>query len=311
MPMIVNQFNANQVRPSTHVGLHAQLVEYDVFDNDGMNVGLNKKQTAEPGRSKDYIWYAGKVDIHAEEPIRTAVPIEYGAINLSASDPIKGSNKGLIGALVIEPPGSTWDPDGEPGTDLLLTRAAVTVTHPGGSFRDFVVIHQDDVNLRFADGTPVPTVSHEEEPEDSGMKGINYRTEPIWARVGGNATADPQITREWDYTAGPPRFRLGALPLQQRRRVLRHLRRLAVDRPDQRQHLLARPDGYYGTSDDSQWIDPTNDNTFWHGEQQGHGPSNHINMVPLNGCPSTGDFLYRDMVPVHVDNGEWAIVRCE
>jgi hypothetical protein len=70
MPMIVNQFNANQVRPSTHVGLHAQLVEYDVFDNDGMNVGLNKKQTAEPGRSKNYIWYAGKVDIHAEGATR-------------------------------------------------------------------------------------------------------------------------------------------------------------------------------------------------------------------------------------------------
>ena len=69
-------------------------------------------------------------------------------------------------------------------------------------------------------------------------------------------------------------------------------------------------DGYSYNFDDSQRIDPTNTNTFWHGDQQGHGPTNHINVVPLTSCPANGDFLYRDMVPVHVDNGEWAIIRC-
>jgi FtsP/CotA-like multicopper oxidase with cupredoxin domain len=339
MPMIVDQFNANQVKPSSSVGLHPQLVAYDMSLGDAMNVGLNKKQTVGPGGEKQYVWYAGRLEVDAEAGTRTAIPIEYGAINLSASDPIKGSNKGLIGALVIEPPGSTWDPDGETGTDTLLTRAAVTVTceaplcgslSSGDSFRDFVVIHQDDVNMRCkgcgtgAPGFPadvVPTVSHEEEPEDSGMKGINYRTDPIWHRLGVGATADAGVTRAEDYTAafeGDPKTPIytAAVGEDIRLRVLKPGGHNRNNNPVLHGFVWARypysnVDGYYGTSDDSQWIDPGNDNTYWHGEQMGHGASNHINMVPLNGCPDVGDFLYRDMVPVHVDNGEWAIVRCE
>ena len=36
-PMVVNEFNANRLRPSSEVGLHAQLVEYDMYDSDGRN----------------------------------------------------------------------------------------------------------------------------------------------------------------------------------------------------------------------------------------------------------------------------------
>ena len=108
LPMIVNDFNANQIRPSSHVGLHAQLVEYDTFESDGMNVGFNQVQTAAPGGTVKYKWYAGKIDVNPETGDRTGVPVEYGAINLMAADPIKGSNKGLIGALIIEPEGATW-----------------------------------------------------------------------------------------------------------------------------------------------------------------------------------------------------------
>ena len=39
-------------------------------------------------------------------------------------------------------------------------------------------------DIAFAAGDPVPTVSAEEEPEDSGGKGLNYRTEPSWFRLG-------------------------------------------------------------------------------------------------------------------------------
>ena len=35
LPMIVSRFNANQVLPSRRVGLHAQLVHYDVTTSDG------------------------------------------------------------------------------------------------------------------------------------------------------------------------------------------------------------------------------------------------------------------------------------
>ena len=39
--MIVEGFNANQVKPSNQVGLHPQLVAYDVVSSDGANVGFN------------------------------------------------------------------------------------------------------------------------------------------------------------------------------------------------------------------------------------------------------------------------------
>jgi len=109
LPMIVNEFNANQLTPSRYVGLHAQLVAYAMEDDDGMNVGLNKEQTIPPMdiaptekpcgvACGSYTWYAGNIVLGATTQY---VPIEFGATNLMASDPIKGSNKGLIGALII------------------------------------------------------------------------------------------------------------------------------------------------------------------------------------------------------------------
>jgi len=343
LPTIVHQFNNNQIAPSNEVGLHPQLVEYDISKSDGMNVGFNSVQTVAPGGVAKYKWYAGRVDITPGTPgNRTATPVEFGAINLMASDPIEGSSKGLIGALVILPENSEWNdgqgrgnarrPDGDIGSDGLLTRAAVTITHPGGSFRDFVVIHQDDVNMQFAQGnrfgiaagTPVPTVAAEEEPEDSGQKGLNYRTDPVWLRLGVGPTANAAVTRQVDYTnafAGTPNTPIYESQGEAiRLRILKPGGHNRNSVPTLQGHVWARYpysnddgqwDGDSGNFDDSQYIDPDNQNTFWHGEQMGHGPSNHINVVPLGGgCPTTGDYLYRDMVPVHADNGEWAIIRC-
>src|SRR5678809_1684871 len=73
----------------------------------------------------------------------------------------------------IEPQGSTWIEDAG-------SRAQATVTKSDGtSFREFVVQHQTDINMRFADGSPVPNLAGPtgaEDPEDSAQKAINYRT---------------------------------------------------------------------------------------------------------------------------------------
>ncbi|HSN54075.1 MAG TPA: hypothetical protein VLT32_05360, partial [Candidatus Sulfomarinibacteraceae bacterium] len=273
-----------------------------------------------------------------------------------ASDPIKGSNKGLIGGLIVEPMGSTWQCDagfannGRPRfvdcygggrQGLPTTRAAATITTSTGSFRDFVAIYQDDVNLRFGDdvtlpgindagvftniafaaGDPVPTVSEEQEPEDSGGKGLNYRTEPSWFRLGYAPTGNSGFTRTVDFTdvwangtvGGDPKtpvFRAG--PNQEVRfRLLKpggHNRNQVFTLHG---HLWPR----HPYNFDSTRIDPDNQKTFWHGEQMGHGPSNHVNVVPLNGAGgyygATGDYLFRDMTPVHADNGTWGILRVE
>jgi hypothetical protein len=321
LPMIVDRFNANQVRPSSHVGLHSQLVGYAVAKADGMNVGTNEWQTAGPGETVTYHWYAGDIQTDSEgNPSFT--PMEFGAINLMPADSIKHSNKGLVGALIIEPEEATWIED--PGT-----RASATVAYPDGiggeaNFRDFVIVMQDDINMRCdgcgddpVDPDAVPIVSDEEDPEDSGMKAINYRTDPIWLRLRIGPTADPDETIGMDFTnafASPepvtPIFT--ASPGQEVRfRVLKpggHNRNHVFTLHG---HLWAR----HPFNDGSTQIYRDNPYTFWHGEQMGHGPTNHVNVVPLHGAggkyEKAGDYLYRDMAPVHVYNGIWGIFRVQ
>jgi manganese oxidase len=129
VPMVIENFNANDLVPSEYVGLHPQLVAYDVTRSNGVNVGLNAgrtrdadliSQTPKPGQIELYQWYAGDVSENTRGRL-TATPVEFGGVNLLPADPIIHPNKGLVGALIVEPEGSTWttDPD---------TRTAATVT---------------------------------------------------------------------------------------------------------------------------------------------------------------------------------------
>jgi len=276
-PAGMTTFNNNLIRPSTHVGLHPQLVEYDVTRHDGANVGRNVKvQTVAPvgfnhARDNDdddldgivnkddddmdgdgidndddmddvafrrkytYRWYAGdltqsdytrdcsKLRKKARKRCKgkrdmvkiTANPVEFGGFNLQPADKIKQGQKGLIGAAVIEPVGSSWPTalanldqvkdhqvawipptptsDGtipvDPNTATRATRTMATVTTGTSNFRDATVIFQKALNHRFSDGSAVPNIASEGEgvPEDShdaGQMAINYGSEPMWFRYG-------------------------------------------------------------------------------------------------------------------------------
>jgi len=190
-------FNANDLRPSSLVGLNPQLVAYNTRQKGGLTVGGTKPTLVAPGGSQTYMWYAGDID---ETRVATGIrldarPVEYGAINLMPSDRITGSSNGLVGALVVEPPGATWTTDAG-------TRTAATVSWKGAdgvtrSFRDFVAVLQDDVNLRYAGNCmgssanlqcAVPDIASEkgfpEDAEDSGQKAFNYGADPLWFRLG-------------------------------------------------------------------------------------------------------------------------------
>ncbi|MCC7090761.1 MAG: hypothetical protein IT524_02195 [Nitrosomonas sp.] len=56
-------FNNNLIRPSNHIGLHPQMVHYDVQSADGNNVGFNEVNTVAPGKAKRYSWYAGTLEV--------------------------------------------------------------------------------------------------------------------------------------------------------------------------------------------------------------------------------------------------------
>ncbi len=196
--------NANDIAPSSYVGLHTQLVAYNVRQGDGFVTGGNSDaQLVPPGQSKAYTWYAGDIDVvnNGNDTVTlVATPVEFGVVNLMPADRIEGSTKGLVGALVIEPPEATWIVDQD-------SRVSATVTHEWNdgtetSFREFVVVIQNDLNLRYSGcesggefGIPagmqcaVPNIAAEgpgtpEDPQDSAQKAINYGAEPMWFRLG-------------------------------------------------------------------------------------------------------------------------------
>jgi hypothetical protein len=209
-------FNNNLIRPSNSVGLHAQLVEYDMSRDDGVVAGSNRQDTvAGPRGQHTYRFYAGHIDTIYQGVggkgkkitrnfSRRATPVEFGGVNLLSADRVKQPQKGLYGALVIEPKGSTWpDALGElrdvadnqgTGYDTRKTRAQVKVNAgtgvagDRGTYDESTSITFRIANLRWKDGRAIANVHQgelgREGAEDSGHAGYNYGTEPAWFRFG-------------------------------------------------------------------------------------------------------------------------------
>lgn len=209
--------NANNIRTSNIVGLHPALVAYDVTEDDGAAIGINddERNLVNPGRKIDYEWYAGDISLKPKpskegEPRDYEVvhtPVEFGGVSLMAADKIKQGQKGLVGALVIEPAGSRWNDsacdDNAPATRCTLdqvtdhqgglakrdTRLSVdVVTQDGHKFRDLVAVIQKGLTQLYGDGLPVEGIKAEgvvtEDTEDGGAMAINYGSEPLWFRFG-------------------------------------------------------------------------------------------------------------------------------
>ncbi|HEY9421848.1 MAG TPA: copper oxidase [Thermoanaerobaculia bacterium] len=333
LPMIVENFNANDIRPSSYVGLHPQLLHYDVSRFDGANVGKNGTQTVAPGQSFTYEWYAGDATINPDTSV-TATPIEFGATNLISSDRIEHASKGAIGALIIEPADAfinEYNPN---------RRAEATIT--GGSeagFREFVLIYQNDVNMRTdqslgrvcfpgdpvpgaGQGWPVENLGCMEDPEDTGQKAINYTTEPLWKRMQhppGTPFADTDdFTDWWDvlsnskvggaapqtptFVAAPStkvRFRL-LMPGGHSRNIVFSLNGHVWDKQP-----------YINNSTQL----GRNTFSFFEGARMGHGPSNHFDVLLRNGAGGRnsvpGDYLVRDHVSTGLDFGLWSLFKVQ
>ncbi|HEX8422289.1 MAG TPA: hypothetical protein VF634_02705 [Pyrinomonadaceae bacterium] len=346
MPMIVDYFNANQVVPSRLVGLHPQLVHYDVTTSDGMNVGLNPRQTVGPGKNITYTWYAGDVGIELTTNRWRGKPVEFGATNLTSSDPIKHSNKSAIGSLIIEPYGSSWAVDQDSTHSAMIYKPAdPSRDYCGGcpieldGFREFVLQFQNDVNMRFDSGRPVPNLAEAEDPEDSAQKAINYRTEPFWTRLcywpalpltgnyppipaGQCPESDAKQTRALDMTnslhndqiggrdpvtpiftadAGQPvRFRVLHSGGHARNNVFMVHGHLWQEMPYQD----GSASSVIGLKQDSPW----------HGSQWGHGPSNHFDVVLYSAggvFQVPGDYLHRTFQSFQFDGGIWGLFRVQ
>jgi len=320
LPMIVERFNANQIRPSADVGLHPQLVYMDITRSDGMNVGFNPVQTVSPGQTIEYQWYAGDI-VTGPNNTGVATPVEFGATNLSPADPIKHTNKAAFGALIIEPKGSSWN-------DSTGSRAQVNINlQNGGFFREFVTIFQNDINLRFngfnggttsAFGIAVPNLAEAEDAEDSGQKAVNYRTEPLWKRIGFAPDTPLEKTREFDFTNVLSNAQVGGDPVtpvfqvlpgsQLRIRMLHPGGHPRNDNYLLHGHIWEAQPYTNGSS-----VIGSNPFSNWVGSQAGVGPGTHFDFLPKNGAGGLfrvqGDYLYRTFQSFHFDGGIWGIIR--
>ena len=313
MPNILYHFNANQVKPSNQVGLHPQLLAYNVVNSDGKNVGFNPNQTIGPGGVARYTWYAGDVVINGFQ--RIATPIEFGATNLISSDPIKHSNKGAIGSLIVEPQGSSWIED-------TTSRAQATITKTdGSSFREFVVQFQTDINMRYADGSPVPNLggpTGAEDAEDSAQKAINYRTEPLWKRMGYAPETSFEDTRNFDFTnvltnalvGGDPQTPVFTASAGQEVRF-----RLLNSNGHMRNNVFNLHGHFWQDepfTNNSKGIG-SNPLSEFKGAVYGIGPSSHYEVIPVNRAGGArrvaGDYLYRTQESFQFDGGIWGIFR--
>lgn len=185
----------DQRRVSPRVSLHPSLLSYDVIADDGAYVGHNQDGTIgalpvsdghlghEEGGGvvlrdthgaghrdpnwREYWWYASTAlapASHADGPGQVCYLHDMGDIR-------NHRHHGLIGALVVEPADCVPESWTEPRTTLRdgdgteIATEAVVLLQDG--LRHFIA---GDPNL------PIRDVAPTDDPEDSGQKGINYRS---------------------------------------------------------------------------------------------------------------------------------------
>lgn len=200
---------ADRLTPSRTVGLHPSLVSYAVRTDDGTRVGRNAIVSASlpslAASTKDFTgvaasaWYAGRV-----ETKRNGATVAFNWIPFDASsgtvtalssmvDPIRHPVMGLVGALVIEPQDAEIRSEEDGGTVATICRGKDKTD----CFREFILVYQDGLNLK-QNGRSIPDCHICDDSYDSGDRAFNYRTEPLWARLGlprQQATPNPETGR--------------------------------------------------------------------------------------------------------------------
>ena len=121
--------------------MHPQLVAFDVTRSNGVNAGNNPPMTVKPGDRKTFTWYAGRIEQQRGKSPKY-IPVEFGSIPLTPSDPLMQHPFGMIGSLIIEPAGAGWQPDSNSRASANVCKGPCS----GGNvlFREFVLMVQDD-----------------------------------------------------------------------------------------------------------------------------------------------------------------------
>ncbi|MGN0465546.1 MAG: multicopper oxidase domain-containing protein [Lachnospiraceae bacterium] len=272
-------------KPSERVSLNPQFLQYDPVNDSGINVGYNEReQTVGIGESKRYLWRADR---------------EYGTCLLqSFGDMRNHRHHGLFGAVIVEPAGSVWYENFTRRKNCFAEQAVITA--PGEmSFREYVVFIQNGIRLLDAEGNLIETAAADEgesvDPEDTGEKGYNYRSERfanrlkrdkrIWKVFSSKVHGDP-ATPIWKAYPGDRIIFRTAMPADKPRNVS-----FAVHG-----HM---------------WREQPNDSLSREiALQGGISIGNRFDMELKDGASCPGDYLYRSgSFGWDVESGMWGIFR--
>ncbi len=144
--------------------------------NDGGEVGNNPGTLADPGESISYTF-----------PIPSDRSAEGTHHFHSRYDARVTMAHGLFGALVVEPPGSTYYHPDIPGQQIDSGWEAIIVDPNGIDFREFVImmheVGDEDYEVLDGDGDPLPLIDDETGVYRPSSRALNYRSEPFRHRL--------------------------------------------------------------------------------------------------------------------------------
>ena len=315
---LVRQHNFNWPSPfkppitqkmSQFVGLHPQLLGYDAAKSTGWNIGWNSKgntsQVAGIGQTVKYQWYAGTIDRTGSGGALTYQPVEFGALNLFPSDPLFQHPNGLIGQMIIEPQGSTWQCgeagalrpcDPVSGQQPPTSRASASVTAVTGNFREFSVMISDALLT------------------SSTTSAINYRSEPKSARFLPSATDFSCMTSNLldvatSSPAGDPKTPIfTANPGDQVRFRMTH----PLGTGDSQVFTVHGHNWQRNPYTKNSLIIGPNNLSQWLGSRDNHGSSDAFDLVIQKAGGNfgrSGDYLYTAFLPDQALLGAWGLFR--
>jgi len=259
--------------------------------------------------SRKYAWYAGKIDQQSGK----TVPVEFGAVNILPADHYQQQSRGLIGAIIVEPAGSTFRLDTQQGLDVPITRASATILSADGTtlFREFVAVFEDDNTILgrwvSSDGKNVDTSN------------INYRSARLAARLNTPPGADPTLdvhrvlsNTQLNPPDDPPTPVFAAAKGSPVRLRLLHPGGLGND-------MCIALHGHVWQEEP--WLENStilgnNPASNWQGSHDRFAPNSAFNLLlgpetggagGVNGI--LGDYLLRDFMAASYKNGAWGIVR--
>ena len=295
-------------KASKFVGLHPQLLSYDAYTSQGMNVGWNRQggtdQVVAFDKEITYQWYAGKIDRAADGNLKHT-PVEFGALNLFASDPMFQHPNGLFGQMIIEPANASYK-CGDIGSTLSCdppdtppTRASATITVGNTSFREFSVMISDALIT----SSTSSAINYRTEPKSqrylSSAKDFSCMTSNLLVQPGSSPSVQIGEPKTPIFTAGigdQVRFRMT--------------------------HPMGTGDSQVFTIHGHQWqknpyqnnstIISNNNLSQWIGSRDNHGSSDHFDLVidKAGGqFGKAGDYLYTAYLPDQALLGAWGIFR--